>query len=692
MGMRRSWPTALGALFLLLLPCLAATKESALHFEITAGAIRNYFVREGRVAAHLVLRSGSMPRILVAFPAGNSGVGLWFRRQPQPAQWAIVSAPAPITALDTGGRPLFGIVFEVASTSAALVPQQAVLSSIRILRDYQSNGSLPAEVSIGPSISGRTLSWARNRLDGAPGYRLTVEVLDGGLAADGAIGARGGRKIRLRVTALSGERPLTALADSALLNGHQVHDVRTEQVLRFLSYEQKYLAGSWRFDTYFGRDTLMSLQLLMPVLAPDAIEAGLRSVLARLAADGEVAHEEGIGEFAILAHQRQEGTLSDAPIYDYGMIDGNYLLAPVVAAYLLDNPDGRRRARAFLAHDTGAALVRNLRLVAANARAFAADPRYDHLLSLKPGRATGEWRDSADGLGGGRYPYDVNAVLMPAALASTERLVRSGLLDDAMSASDRAGLAQVGADAAVWQKAAPGLFDVTVDNGRARAAVASYAAQLKVPAAAALAALGADAVRFHALALDAAAKPVAVVNSDEGFALLFATPAPSLLDRDVRSVIRPFPLGLLTDAGMLVANPVFAPADLQRRFSNHAYHGTVVWSWQQALFASGLARQLRRTDLPEPVREHLRAAQQSLWRVIRATSSWRASELWTWNIQDDRYQVAPFGANTQDADEANAAQLWSTVYLAIKEPVLRNIIRSAALPPASRLRSLRTGH
>jgi hypothetical protein len=171
--------------------------------------------------------------------------------------------------------------------------------------------------------------------------------------------------------------------------------------------------------------------------------------------------------------------------------------------------------------------------------------------------------------------------------------------------------------------------------------------------------------------------------------LLFATPDASVLDRAVRSVIQPFPLGLLTDVGMVVANPVFADADLKRRFTNHAYHGTVVWSWQQALFAIGLERQLRRTDLPQTVREHLMQAQQSLWRVIRATSSWRASELWSWSIQGDRYQVAPFGSNAKDADEANAAQLWSTVYLAIHE---RDIIHSAARPQASRAQPERTGH
>jgi hypothetical protein len=205
-------------------------------------------------------------------------------------------------------------------------------------------------------------------------------------------------------------------------------------------------------------------------------------------------------------------------------------------------------------------------------------------------------------------------------------------------------------------------------NAEAKAAIASYADRLKVPAAPALAALSRSAVSFHALSLDASGKPVPVLNSDEGFELLFGMPDPSTLDQAVQTLMRPFPLGLLTDAGMVVANPVFADPAAQARFSRHAYHGTVVWSWQQALFAIGLARQLARPDLPQPIRAHLLNAQQSLWRVIRSTESLRSSELWTWSFEGNRYRVTPFGASTNDADEANAAQLWSTVYLAATPP------------------------
>ena len=81
-------------------------------------------------------------------------------------------------------------------------------------------------------------------------------------------------RIKLRVTALSGEVPLTPLSGAALLNGKESQDERARETLTFLSYKEKFLAGSWRFNTYFGRDTLMSVRLLMPVLAPEAMRGG----------------------------------------------------------------------------------------------------------------------------------------------------------------------------------------------------------------------------------------------------------------------------------------------------------------------------------------------------------------------------------------------------------------------------------
>jgi hypothetical protein len=38
---------------------------------------------------------------------------------------------------------------------------------------------------------------------------------------------------------------------------------------------------------------------------------------------------------------------------------------------------------------------------------------------------------------------------------------------------------------------------------------------------------------------------------------------------------------------------------------------------------------------------------------------------------NNQFQVAPFGTNVADADESNAAQLWSTVCLSIPDPLAR---------------------
>src|SRR6202021_717348 len=218
-------------------------------FDIDEGLNLNSFLREGPVAVHLLLRSGTDPRILIAFPAGNSGVGLWFSHGAQPVSWTLIGRPQPVTIKDERGRSLYGMTAEANVTgAAALSIKQAVLSSVRVLRDYQAQGTFPAEVAEKP------------RLQALPN--------------DGAAGAT------------------------------------ARNSLTFLSYREKFLAGSWRFNTYFGRDTLMSVRLLMPVLAPEAVEAGLGAVLTRLSAQGEVAHEEDIGEFAVLDHLRATGVKS----------------------------------------------------------------------------------------------------------------------------------------------------------------------------------------------------------------------------------------------------------------------------------------------------------------------------------------------------------------------------------------------
>jgi hypothetical protein len=645
----------------------------SLQFQIDEGRNINSFLREGPVAAHLLLRAGTNPRILVAFPAGNSGVGLWFEKNDTPVEWKLSGQPKPAHDKDTKGRPLYGIEAEVTVDTGKLNIQEAVLSSVRVLRDYQALGTIPNAVAAKPNVTANRIVWDRARLDGEPGYRLSIEALDGARVSPASIAGANG-KLRLKVVALTGETPLTPIDNTSLLTATAARDTRARDVLTFLSYREKYLAGSWRFDTYFGRDSLMSLTLLAPVLQHLAIESGIGAVLTRLAPNGEVAHEEDIGEFTVIRNSKEGRGKIDTPIYDYGMVDDDFMLAPLAANWLLDN-EGRTRAPKFLSEKNAAgqrqgdALVKNLMWVVERTAAFAANPIPANLVGIKEGRMTGQWRDSEEGLGRGRYGYDVNAVFVPAALDAIDRLLKSGLIDTYLTDAQRRTLLRADAQHEVWSRKASPMFVVTLPSHQAREQISAYAAAIGVDAKQPLAALDGlreQSLTFNALSLDANGKPIPIMHSDDGFALLFTQPTAAQLQRSLDAIMRPFPAGLMTPVGLLVANPAFADRDTQSRFGNSAYHGTVVWSWQQAVLAAGLSRQLARSDLSADLRTRLQAARAQLWKAIDATNALRSSELWTWSFANGQYRPEAFGQHDTHADESNAAQLWSTVYLSFR--------------------------
>ena len=217
--------------------------------------------------------------------------------------------------------------------------------------------------------------------------------------------------------------------------------------LSMLSYREKLLAGSWRFLTYFGRDTLLSLWMLQPALAPEVTEQALGSVLERVWLEpgalgpdgqavelGDVAHEEEIGDYAAWKNQQLSHPPADlrTPRYDYKMIDDDFLLAPLLArlaqtgepepaaasksgatraatkskaakasagkdgragrrpeppARALETLLGKRRSDGRTFED---AALANLALVLARARPFADDPRPLRQASLDGPRFTGD--------------------------------------------------------------------------------------------------------------------------------------------------------------------------------------------------------------------------------------------------------------------------------------------------------------
>lgn len=639
--------------------------DEPLRFGLTVGHHENLFFREGPVSAHLVLGGG---RIVIALPAGNSGIGLWSDEAGKTTAMHLAEPLAPLTISDGQGRPLHGITGVVEIAAPRFTITTAILSNIRVLRDFALTGKREPLVETPPVPDGTEVRWHRDRLDGAPGFALTLAPLNGTATVNPdstvTLTSRDGGALRLRIAAAGGETPLTPIRAADLLKDSAQPDATARNVLEFLSYREKLMAGSWTFNTYFGRDTLMSLRLLLPVLKPAALEAGLGAVLERLNPAGEVAHEEDIGEFAVLRHRREDKTDSAAPILDYKMVDDDFMLAPVLADYLLSPDLGPRAAQEFLMRRTpdgtayGALLVRNLGFVLDRAAAFARDPVPTHLVALQDGARVGDWRDSEDGLADGRYAYSVNAVLVPAALTAADRLYRSGLL----APYGTTGLDRADGMARVWRNRAPSLFGVTIPAAQAATAIRTFAAEMGVDSPTP----PAGPLHFDALSLDGQGRPIPVMHSDIGFALLFLDPPAADLDRMIDSSFRRFPAGLITDVGVVVANAAFADKPIRDRFGKGAYHGAVIWSWQQALLAAGLDRQLARRDLPTATRARLEKARRDLWKLIQAVGpELRSSELWSWRFADGQYQFRPLGQGSVVEVEANAAQLWSTVYLGL---------------------------
>ena len=621
-------------------------------FSIREGRTHNRFYKDDAVAAHVLARSGRQPRLVAALAAGNEGAGLWFEAGDSPVQLELTEALEP--AGGAGGR---GITAKLRADVHRLGLERAALGSVRLIRvaEWDHQAAAGARITFEERPGELTL-----RREVGQGRRLTLrlEPLAGTtVTLDGARPVLISRhSVHVRITLLGQAAPLTPVPPEQLLRpGVEVSDEAHLRALAFLTFEEKLLAGSWRFLTYFGRDTLLAARLLAPALRPRVMEAALGSVLERLGRDGQVAHEEEIGDWAWSRH----GT--EGPALDYKMVDDDFLLAPVAAHHLLGAPD---RAEAFLQRrgpggeryrDT---LVRNLELVLRRTAPFAADPDLRHLIAIGEGLAIGNWRDSEDGLGGGRVPFDVNAALVPAALHAAARLYEELLCDGAAAARAQSA-------ARIWERAWD-LFEVRLDEATARRRVEARAAAAGVDPGPALESINGEQ-RFSALALDDHGQPLPVMHTDGAFALLLGRPSPARLNQ-VAALTRPWPAGLLTAAGVLVASPALAGSKLWARFTKNHYHGEVVWSWHHALLAAGLARQLERADLPRPTRATLRQAEAAVWRVMDRTRPLQGSELWSWMVEDGALEAEAFGGRGEHLTESNAVQLWSTVYLALSRP------------------------
>ncbi|NDF08918.1 MAG: hypothetical protein EB058_09550 [Proteobacteria bacterium] len=704
-----------------------------LTFDRTEGRIQHRFLRAHGTAAHVALTSGVAPRIIIAFPAGNRGVLLQGRIHNADV---ALDFDGPLTPLDEETHGIQGVAVTIITDAPELRFAPAVLGNIRTIRDVGYGARLIPRlrrysIAVTGTASDRALTIERPGLDGRHAYAIQVEPRDGTTVT---VDPDGGftlhppptGQVCADIVATCDDPHLTPIpvdrllrpSARARLTGTDAH--RDLNALAFLAYREKLLAGSWQYLTYFGRDTLLALRLLAPAIGADLFEAGLGAVIDRMAPTGDVAHEESLGEYALMErdrarkHARQTGTAipdhvsarghgrsRTSPLLDYKMVDDDFLLAPVLAHYLLDTPDdgatvnvagsrsdGASRARAFLGRRTPTGLTyadairQNLETVIERARPYATSQLPRDLIHLRQSAAhvdqerwgVGNWRDSSDGLGGGVVPFDVNVALVPAALRDAARLLDTGWFTGATDDQHERG-STLADDARALASAWTGTdrhFTVTINSDRARANLTSIGHDRGLPTRFITDALGTisdEPVTFPGIALDAEGKPVPVMHGDDSLVLLFGDPSPDTLHQIADRLTAPFPAGLrLPGAGTLVANPVHAGEDLRARFTAGHYHGTVIWSWPQAAYAAGIARQIDRPDLPATTRARLIAAEAILWQGIEASDALRTSEFWTYTIDDEGACIPVPAQGAGIVNESNPVQLWSTVYLAIHPP------------------------
>jgi hypothetical protein len=608
--------------------------EAALRLNNVDGPHDNYFYSDCHSSSHVVVTSPRIgddldfikPRLLVAWPAGNSGaLALFEPGSGQAGTLAVKVERASDTAeafdsiyeTSAGANPLVGISGAINFNDSAILAVP-ILGSIRAIRQFTEGGSVDqafqnsfgfAENSDGSASINRT--W----FDGVTTTTIKFSPLSGAnqvTVNQGATGTLvfGPGTYRFEASfnypqldQLSPQEVLTEAATGLIAENP---DLTTS--LSFLSYSDKLLAGTWRFLTYFGRDSLISMLLMQSVLSKEAIEAVIGAVIERInRTDGTVCHEEVLGDYATYLNLN-EGTFSFKPRCDYKMIDTDFLLPIAMQRYFVDTQPGQQSAggffaktATFLAENSGLSYASLAQITAEKimriAAPFASNQIRENLIHLRDGEGVGEWRDSGNGLGGGRTPYDVNAALVPAGLRAIGALSRAGFFPDHADWKDTADRY-----AQIWEDETLRFFQVIVPQADARSRVQNYIsnAGLSVPA-------NTDSITgditFYGLAIDGtinSGNAVPVMNTDDCFRHFFLnttnqTQLSAFLEQTANHILSPFPVGLATDVGLVVANPAYAnDAAYANGFSQRDYHGTVVWSFQLAMMGAGLGKQLGR--------------------------------------------------------------------------------------------------
>ncbi|TGJ79673.1 hypothetical protein E0Z10_g9091 [Xylaria hypoxylon] len=677
------------------------------YLHLTDRPYENYFISDCSSASQVVLSSPVVdsglrlvkPRLLIAWPSGNSGIVTYFLSDDGPDATLAISLES-MPEVNRTISPLVGGVTGIISFNSSSVLNLAIIGSIRTIRDYVEGNSLSPRIQDElqvQQLTDGTIQLSRTWLDNVTETFLTFQSLNNELATVRSGKAYFDKGVYL-FNAWHNYPELEQLSASETLNPesqHLITDNPDETAsLSFFSYTSKIVAGGWRFLTYFGRDSLISLLLLRSVLSEGdggTVEAILSAAIERInAADGSVCHEEVIGDYATYLNEQQGMPSTDAQC-DYKMVDTDLFLPIAMNEYFVKSSTGRDRRDSFLVRNASVIqsnqgltyadlALTTLEKIMKTTEAFEQSPTVANLIHLKDGQSVGQWRDSNTGLGGGRVPYDVNTALVPAALYAIASLAAEGLFlthaELPQAASTRAKF---------WEENALPFFEVNIPAEDARDLVNNYVTESNFPGHVNTTELTSP-VRFYGVALEASGHPIVrVMNTDDCFRLYLLNPTnqtqlSAFLSQAADNILRPFPFGLSTSVGLLVANPAYAQGSVNiGDFTTSSYHGLVVWSWQLSMMAAGLERQLDRCDdsgdnpdfcSDNVLHGRIIEAYNALWDLIEQNHDQLNSEVWSWVYRDGRYVYTPLGAlpgpEGQTPTESDIRQLWSLTFLAVE--------------------------
>ena len=330
-----------------------------LYLHVSHPPYENYFYADNTVSCQAVLAnpvprtdagSPTLHRLLFAWPAGNSGAAAFFRSSDSKNDALSIhfkdeanqNVLDPVSFEDPSqvGPSSLGVSGLISFSNSAVL-SLAILGSVRSIRDYtEGNGVLNPKVQRGVQVheldntengvrisrlwfDGKTMTQLTFAPATSTSYESGKAFITQGDASSLATFAPGVYAVQAH---LNHPQP-GFIPPSQLLKPTSHHLIQRHpdpiKSLSFLCTPGNLLAGAWRFLTYFGRDSMISLLILNPVLSEGekgVIEAGLRAVLERINyEDGSVCHEENIGDYPA-AQAALNGADDPNAQYDYKMV------------------------------------------------------------------------------------------------------------------------------------------------------------------------------------------------------------------------------------------------------------------------------------------------------------------------------------------------------------------------------------